>query len=170
LSGDLQEDIDAILRLDAVPTILDVLCRTTGMGFAAVARVTETRWIACSTLDRIGFGLKPGDELEVGSTICNEIRAHRDPVVIDHVVEDATYRGHHTPAQTTEATFAKKLAQSLQTMRAANGFDSLVIVADPQTLGQIRGALHKTVEASVIRTISKDLTNHSVAQIRAALN
>jgi protein required for attachment to host cells len=75
-----------------------------------------------------------------------------------------------TPNQTNEATFAKKLAQSLQTMRAANGFESLVIVADPQTLGQIRGALHKTVEASVVHTLSKDLTNHSAAQIAAALS
>jgi protein required for attachment to host cells len=74
-----------------------------------------------------------------------------------------------SPNETNHATFAKKLAQSLQTMRAANGFESLVIVADPQTLGQIRGALHKTVEASVVHTLSKDLTNHSTAQIAAAL-
>lgn len=96
---DLQEDIDAVLRLESVPTILDVVCRTTGMGFAAVARVTDDRWIACSTLDHIGFGLKPGDELEIGTTICNEIRGHRDPVVIDHVAEDGTYCGHPTPAR-----------------------------------------------------------------------
>ncbi|WP_458097504.1 host attachment family protein [Roseomonas sp. WA12] len=75
-----------------------------------------------------------------------------------------------TPNETGQATFAKKLAQSLQTMRAANGFEALVIIADPQTLGQIRGALHKTVEASVVHTLSKDLTNHSTAQIAAALN
>lgn len=73
------------------------------------------------------------------------------------------------PNETGQATFAKKLAQSLQAMRAANGFESLVIIADPQTLGQIRGALHKTVEASVVHTLAKDLTNHSTAQITAAL-
>ncbi|MBO1074312.1 GAF domain-containing sensor histidine kinase [Roseomonas marmotae] len=90
-------DVAAIRRLDVVPTILDVVCRTTGMGFAAVARVTETRWIACSVRDDIGFGLKPGDELKVESTICNEIRDSRQPVVIDHVAQDETFRGHHTP-------------------------------------------------------------------------
>jgi protein required for attachment to host cells len=74
-----------------------------------------------------------------------------------------------TPNQTNESTFAKKLAQSLQTMKTANGFESLVIVADPQTLGHIRGALHKTVEASIVRTIAKDLTNHGTAEIAAAL-
>ena len=44
--------IAAIRRIDAVPMILDVVCRTTGMGFAAVARVTDDRWIACNVLDQ----------------------------------------------------------------------------------------------------------------------
>ena len=48
---------------DAVPQILDVVCRLTGMGFAAVARVTEDRWIACAVRDEIAFGLTPGSEL-----------------------------------------------------------------------------------------------------------
>ncbi len=74
-----------------------------------------------------------------------------------------------SPKETDEATFAKKLAQSLQTMKGANGFDALVIVADPQTLGQIRAALHKTVEAAVVHTLSKDLTNQGADEIAAAI-
>ena len=31
----------------AVHAILEDVCGLTGMGFAAVARVTEDRWIAC---------------------------------------------------------------------------------------------------------------------------
>jgi signal transduction histidine kinase len=95
---DFEADIAAVNAIDAVPTILDVICRTTGMRFAAVARVTEDRWITCSALDLIAFGLKPGDELKVETTICNEIRQHRQPVVIDNVAEDTAYCGHHTPA------------------------------------------------------------------------
>jgi signal transduction histidine kinase len=91
-------DVEAIARIDAVPAILDVVCRTTGVGFAAVARVTERRWIACSVRDEIGLGLKPGGELKVESTICHEIRDSRAPVVIDHVAEDTVFRRHHTPA------------------------------------------------------------------------
>lgn len=90
--------VAAIAQIDAVPTILDVVCQTTGMGFAAVARVTEDRWIACSVRDDIGFGLKPGDELKIESTICNEIRDSRVPVVIDHVAEDPVFCRHHTPS------------------------------------------------------------------------
>ena len=93
----LTQEIDLIAEIAAVPKILDVVCRMTGMGFAAVARVTDDRWIACSTLDLIGFGLESGGELELKSTICEEIRDHRQPVVIDDVAQDDCYRDHHTP-------------------------------------------------------------------------
>lgn len=95
---DFQADIDAIGRIGSVPTILDVVCRTTGMGFAAVARVTEDRWIACQVDDRINFGLKPGGELKVETTICHEIRQSGEGVIIDHVAEDNAWASHHTPA------------------------------------------------------------------------
>ncbi|WP_233553171.1 GAF domain-containing sensor histidine kinase [Teichococcus wenyumeiae] len=48
--------------------------------------------------DDIGFGLKPGGELKVETTICNEIRDSRAAVVIDHVAEDPVFRRHHTPS------------------------------------------------------------------------
>jgi signal transduction histidine kinase len=95
---DFQQDIAAIGRIHAVPTILEVVCRTTGMRFAAVARVTEGRWIACQVLDEIDFGLVPGGELKVETTICNEIRGSGTPVVIDHVAQDLAFCNHPTPA------------------------------------------------------------------------
>jgi signal transduction histidine kinase len=97
-SSSFDADIAAIAAIAAVPTILDVVCRTTGMGFAAVARVTEDRWIACGVLDNIQFGLTPGSELKVETTICHEIRASHEPVVIDHVALDPRFASHHTPA------------------------------------------------------------------------
>lgn len=91
-------DVERVNRLKAVPTILKVVCRTTGMRFAAVARVTTERWIACSVLDEIDFGLKPGGELQIETTICHEIRQSREPVIIDNVAEDEGWRHHATPA------------------------------------------------------------------------
>ena len=67
------------------------------MGFAAVARVTEDRWIACSVKDDIAFGLKPDGELQIATTICHEIRQNGQLVVIDHVAEDGAFKDHHTP-------------------------------------------------------------------------
>jgi signal transduction histidine kinase len=98
MSENFEQDIAAVSRVKAIPTILDIVCRTTGMRFAAVARVTEDRWIACSVRDDIAFGLKPGSELEVESTICHEIRQSGQAVIIEHVAEDTTYCNHHTPA------------------------------------------------------------------------
>jgi GAF domain-containing protein len=98
MANDFLADIAAIGRIPAVPTILDVVCRTTGMGFAAVARVTEEKWIACSVRDDIAFGLQPGGELRIETTICDEIREHREPVVINNVAESEVYCGHQTPA------------------------------------------------------------------------
>jgi signal transduction histidine kinase len=91
--------VDLIGRIDAVPKILEVVCRTTGMGFAAIARVTPERWIACAVRDEIAFGLKPGGELQVATTICHEIAQSNTAVVIEHVAEDADYRTHQTPLQ-----------------------------------------------------------------------
>ena len=90
-------EIGMVNATDVIPSILEVICQATGMGFAAVARVTEDRWIACSVRDEIGFGLEPGGELEIETTLCNEVRAHRDPVLIDDVDCDPHYRDHHTP-------------------------------------------------------------------------
>jgi signal transduction histidine kinase len=78
--------------------ILEVVCRTTGMGFAAVARVTEDRWVACAVRDEIQFGLQPGGELKVETTICDQIRGSGLPVVIDHVAGDEAFCRHPTPA------------------------------------------------------------------------
>ncbi|GGC87838.1 GAF domain-containing sensor histidine kinase [Chelatococcus reniformis] len=97
-SAGFETDVELIASIEAVPSILQVVCDATGMGFSAVARVTEGRWIACSVLDRIDFGLKPGGELQVTTTICNEIRQSGQLVVIDHVAQDQAFCSHPTPA------------------------------------------------------------------------
>ncbi|MFA6083163.1 ATP-binding protein [Mucilaginibacter sp.] len=96
--NNIQADIDAICQIDAIASILEVICRTTKMGFAAVARVTDTKWVACAVRDEINFGLKPGGELKLETTICNEIRQHRQAVIIDNVAESKCFADHHTPA------------------------------------------------------------------------
>ena len=98
MAEDLEADILLVGRVASVPSILEVVCRTTGMGFAAVARVTPERWIACGVRDEIDFGLKPGGELKVETTICHEIRDSGEPVVIDNVADDPAFCTHHTPA------------------------------------------------------------------------
>jgi len=82
---------------DEIRAILDEVCRVTRMGFAAVARVTEERWIAAQVEDRIEFGLDPGDELEIKKTICDDIRQCGCAIVIDHIGADPEWRTHPVP-------------------------------------------------------------------------
>lgn len=93
----IEKDVEAVRRIGAVPSILKVISETTGMRFVAIARVTASRWIACEVLDKIAFGLTPGTELPIETTICNEVRHLQTEVVIDHVAEDPAFRSHHTP-------------------------------------------------------------------------
>lgn len=70
-----------------------------------------------------------------------------------------------TPRQTDEATFAKQLADSLERMHAAGEFDSIVLAADPQTLGQIRDTMNSNLAGAITLTLDKELVNHSVGDI-----
>lgn len=97
LQADIEASVEAISRLSVVPRILDAVVRATGMRFAAVARVTDDRWTACAVRDDLGFGLKPGEDLILETTICNDIRSHRQPVVFGHASAHAVYSTHHTP-------------------------------------------------------------------------
>lgn len=87
-------DLGRDQRLNA---ILNEICAATGMGFAAVARVTEQRWIACQVEDKIEFGLDPGDELKIKETICDEIRDSGEAVVFDDATDDIKWSRHPVP-------------------------------------------------------------------------
>ncbi len=97
LKSAIESDIKSVMSIPIVSEMLDVICKTTGMGFAAVARVTDSKWVACSIADNINFGLEVGGELDLKTTICDEIRQHGQIVVFDNVLEDPLYEDHHTP-------------------------------------------------------------------------
>jgi protein required for attachment to host cells len=82
--------------------------------------------------------------------------------------------GHRPPEssgqETDEATFAKQLAKELYRRAHSGDYEALVLIADPQTLGQIRPSLHKEVRARLVSEIGKTLTNSSIADIQKAMN
>ena len=90
-------DLEAISSIDAVTSILEIVCRTTGVRFSAIARVTETRWVTCAVRDEVEFGLQPGDELEIETTFCEDVRKNGKLVVMDHASEDPNFRTHPSP-------------------------------------------------------------------------
>ncbi|MFZ6647641.1 sensor histidine kinase [Undibacterium sp. TJN25] len=90
-------DISAVQAIGAVPTILQALSDMTGLGFTAVARVTKDSWTTCAVLDKLNFGLKVGDGLDVTTTLCEEVRDSGAAIIIDHVSASVKYHDHHTP-------------------------------------------------------------------------
>jgi signal transduction histidine kinase len=89
--------VAAMRRIDAVPTLLEVLCEITGMRFAAVARVTDKIWTACAVKDDIQLGVTPGCQIPVRKTLCIESKALRAPIVIEHLSAHPRYRDHPVP-------------------------------------------------------------------------
>lgn len=138
LSADLQKDVNNILQIASVPPMLNVICKTTGMRFAAIARVTDKKWITCHSHDEIDFGLKPGDELELQTTICNEIRQHNKPVIIDNVPEDSNYCNHHTPEK-----YGFKSYISFPIYRKDGSFFGTLCAIDPEPAKLINQETHE---------------------------
>ncbi len=68
-----------------------------------------------------------------------------------------------------EATSAKHIATDLYNRAHKGQFNHLVLVADPQTLGQIRPNLHDEVLNKLILEIPKTLTNSSIEDIERTL-
>lgn len=80
-------------------------------------------------------------------------------------------RPHESTSQETdEATFAKQLAKELYRRAHQGDFAALVLIADPQTLGQLRPLLHKEVQSRLVSQHGKTLTKASIADIQKTLN
>jgi len=68
-----------------------------------------------------------------------------------------------------EERFAKDAADVLNRRALAGGFERLVVVAPPKTLGELRKHYHKETERRLAGEIAKDLVNQPVDRIEAAL-
>ena len=71
--------------------------------------------------------------------------------------------------QQEEDRFAADTAELLKKRALANEFETLIIVAPPKTLGEMRKHYHKEVSGRLSAELAKDLTGHSIADIEKAL-
>lgn len=97
----------------------------------------------------------------------------QEGVLTPHNLEDDGPSGVRPPEsslqETDEATFAKQLAQRLYKMAHAGQFDHLALIADPDTLGEIRPILHQEVTEKMVLEQDKTLINASVKDIEKSL-
>jgi protein required for attachment to host cells len=72
--------------------------------------------------------------------------------------------------QIEEDRFAADAADFLKTGALKNTYDSLIVVAPPKTLGELRKHYHKEVVSRLKGELDKDLTGHPIKDIEKALN
>lgn len=78
--------------------------------------------------------------------------------------------GGATGYQIDKATFAKQLAQRLNATALKGEYDDLVLIADEQTLGEMRPLLHDEVRQRLRIELARTLTNSPVEDIERALS
>ena len=165
MSPTVAADIATIGRISAVPAMLQVIRDMTGLRFAAVARVTGTSWTACAVLDELDFGLQVGGELEIATTLCHEVRASHEPVVIDKASDDPLYCQHHTPRLYHFESYI-----SVPVFRTDGRFFGTICALDPNPAELRSSTLQNTVE-SFARLLSLQIEaeenlQHTEAQLR----
>ncbi len=71
--------------------------------------------------------------------------------------------------QLEEERFAAEAADFLKVRALKNDYESLIVVAPPKTLGELRKRYHKEVSNRLTGELDKDLTGHPIADIEKAL-
>jgi protein required for attachment to host cells len=71
--------------------------------------------------------------------------------------------------QLEEERFAAETAELLRKRALRNDFESLIIVAPPKTLGELRKHYLKEVQKRLAGEVAKDLTGHPVTEIEKIL-
>lgn len=71
--------------------------------------------------------------------------------------------------QIEEDRFAADAADFLKMGALKNKYDSLIVVAPPKTLGELRKHYHKEVTSRLKGELDKDLTGHPIKDIEKAL-
>jgi len=72
--------------------------------------------------------------------------------------------------QLAEDRFAAETADMLKRWALRNDYESLIVVAPPRTLGELRKHYHKEVEKRLAGEIAKDLTGHPVTEIEKIIS
>ena len=71
--------------------------------------------------------------------------------------------------QMEEDKFATEIAELLKKQAMSGSYESLIIVAPPKTLGELRKHYHKEVTDRLVGEVGKDLTGHPIPEIENAL-
>lgn len=99
-----------------------------------------------------------------------KIHAEWSPEDLHHDGPSGKLPPEMVDAEIDEATFSKHIAQRLYSMAHDNQFNRLVLIADPNTLGEIRPQLHQEVTDKIILEVDKTLVNSTVDDIEKIID
>jgi protein required for attachment to host cells len=71
--------------------------------------------------------------------------------------------------QQEEDRFARDLAEKINAMALAGGFDALVVIAPARTMGELRPLWHKETAARIVGEHVKEMTDRPIPDIEALL-
>ncbi|SDG66470.1 MULTISPECIES: sensor histidine kinase KdpD [unclassified Duganella] len=161
----LDADIATIAKISAVPTILEAVAELTGLGFVGIARVTPSSWHLCAMLDKLNYGMSVGSELELKTTLCEEVQHTGCAVIIDSVQDSEQYRDHHTPRR-----YGFQSYFSIALYRPSGEYFGSLFGFDPHKAELTREATRKTLMLFA-ELISRQLANEVVLdEAQAALS
>lgn len=71
--------------------------------------------------------------------------------------------------ESMEATFSKQIAERLYAYAHKGQFENFILVADPDTLGEVRPLLHKEVTDKILIEMNKTLINATLPDIERSI-
>ena len=136
-------------------------------------------WVLVADGEKALFLRNEGDALYPNLQVVREMH-HENPPTHDQGTDrpgrlnDGV--GEHRSAvaetdwhQLEKERFADEIADRLYKMAHKGTFKKIVLVAQPQVLGEMRKKLHKEVTDKVTGEVAKTLTNHTLPEIEKIL-
>lgn len=125
-------------------------------------------------VERVGAGADL--KLVPGSDVRNELQSTRE-IGTDRPgrAQESVGMARHAIApridwhQQQKERFARAIARKLDAEAASGSFEQLVLVAPPQTLGEIRSALKPATAKRISAEIDKDLTHVPIPELASHL-
>lgn len=77
--------------------------------------------------------------------------------------------GERSSEQHGLMSFAKQVAQSIDSGRVNHEFDNVILVAPPKMLGLLRQSLPAAAQALLVGEVAKDVVRRSLSDIRAVV-
>lgn len=144
-----------------------------------MAKINRT-WVMVADAARARFFMSDGNDLQpiANATFDNPAaHGHSRDLVSDkpgRTIESVGGARHaeepkHDPHRTAKAEFARRVADYVEQNARDDKFDHLVMVAPPQLLGDLRGALGPHAAARLSATAPKDLTKIAAADLKSHL-